>query len=240
MASSGAHVARVELSAEAIRLTREVHRRLPDDGEVAGLLALMLLTDARRPARAPRGRKPRRAGRAGPLAVGPRQDRRGRRAGRATSLATSRAALTSFRPRSPRSTTRRQARRRPTGGRSLPSTSSSSASRRGRWSPSTERSRLPWSTVRARDWSCWRRSTSRCATTTVWRPCAPISWRWPATRSARARRTSAPLASPRAFRSDAISRGEWLPCSGSDPKMKRSDPADQRRGEKDNHVCLTP
>jgi predicted RNA polymerase sigma factor len=52
MASSGAHVARVELSAEAIRLTREVHRRLPDDGEVAGLLALMLLTDARRPARA--------------------------------------------------------------------------------------------------------------------------------------------------------------------------------------------
>ena len=52
MASSGAHVARVELSAEAIRLTREVHRRLPDDGEVAGLLALMLLTDARRAARA--------------------------------------------------------------------------------------------------------------------------------------------------------------------------------------------
>jgi len=52
MASSGAHVARVELSAEATRLTREVHRRLPDDGEVAGLLALMLLTDARRPARA--------------------------------------------------------------------------------------------------------------------------------------------------------------------------------------------
>ena len=51
MASSGARVARVELSTEAIRLTREVHRRLPDEGEVAGLLALMLLTDARRPAR---------------------------------------------------------------------------------------------------------------------------------------------------------------------------------------------
>src|SRR5262249_35948499 len=40
-----------ELSAEAIRLTRLVHRLLPDDTEVAGLLALMLLTDARRPAR---------------------------------------------------------------------------------------------------------------------------------------------------------------------------------------------
>jgi RNA polymerase sigma factor (sigma-70 family) len=51
MASSGARVARVELSAEAIRLAREVRRRLPGDGEVAGLLALMLLTDARRPAR---------------------------------------------------------------------------------------------------------------------------------------------------------------------------------------------
>jgi len=37
------------LSQEAIRLTRWLHRLLPDDGEVAGLLALMLLTDARQP-----------------------------------------------------------------------------------------------------------------------------------------------------------------------------------------------
>jgi RNA polymerase sigma factor (sigma-70 family) len=50
-ASSGAHLQRAELTREAIRLTRVVHQRLPDDGEVAGLLALMLLTDARRPAR---------------------------------------------------------------------------------------------------------------------------------------------------------------------------------------------
>ena len=42
---------RDDLSAEAIRLTRLVHAMLPDDGEVAGLLALMLLTDARRAAR---------------------------------------------------------------------------------------------------------------------------------------------------------------------------------------------
>ena len=40
------------LAAEAIRLARELHRSLPDDGEVAGLLALMLLTDARRSASA--------------------------------------------------------------------------------------------------------------------------------------------------------------------------------------------
>jgi RNA polymerase sigma factor (sigma-70 family) len=50
-ASSGPALQRAELTAEAIRLTRELHRLLPDDGEVAGLLALMLLTDARRPAR---------------------------------------------------------------------------------------------------------------------------------------------------------------------------------------------
>jgi RNA polymerase sigma factor (sigma-70 family) len=50
-ATSGPELQRSELTGEAIRLTREVHRLLPDDGEVAGLLALMLLTDARRPAR---------------------------------------------------------------------------------------------------------------------------------------------------------------------------------------------
>ena len=50
-ASSGTALHRVELATEAIRLTRQLHRLLPDDGEVAGLLALMLLTDARRPAR---------------------------------------------------------------------------------------------------------------------------------------------------------------------------------------------
>jgi RNA polymerase sigma factor (sigma-70 family) len=50
-ASSGPDLQRGELTREAIRLTRAVHRLLPDDGEVAGLLALMLLTDARRAAR---------------------------------------------------------------------------------------------------------------------------------------------------------------------------------------------
>jgi RNA polymerase sigma factor (sigma-70 family) len=50
-ATSGPDLQRRELTREAIRLTRAVHVLLPDDGEVAGLLALMLLTDARRPAR---------------------------------------------------------------------------------------------------------------------------------------------------------------------------------------------
>jgi RNA polymerase sigma factor (sigma-70 family) len=50
-ATSGPHLHRTDLTGEAIRLMRVVHRLLPADGEVAGLLALMLLTDARRPAR---------------------------------------------------------------------------------------------------------------------------------------------------------------------------------------------
>jgi RNA polymerase sigma factor (sigma-70 family) len=50
-ASSGAQIQRHELAHEAIRLTRMLHRLLPGDDEVTGLLALMLLTDARHRAR---------------------------------------------------------------------------------------------------------------------------------------------------------------------------------------------
>ena len=50
-ATAGPGVYRADLTTEAIRLTRLLHRMLPGDGEVAGLLALMLLTDARRAAR---------------------------------------------------------------------------------------------------------------------------------------------------------------------------------------------
>ncbi|TMR90842.1 RNA polymerase sigma factor [Nonomuraea basaltis] len=50
-ATSGPELHRTELTGEAIRLARALHRPLPGDGEVAGLLALMLLTEARRPAR---------------------------------------------------------------------------------------------------------------------------------------------------------------------------------------------
>ena len=49
-ATTGGSLTIPSLAAEAIRLARELHRSLPDDGEVAGLLALMLLTDARRSA----------------------------------------------------------------------------------------------------------------------------------------------------------------------------------------------
>jgi RNA polymerase sigma factor (sigma-70 family) len=50
-ATSGETLNRVELTSEAIRLTRQLRANLPDEGEVAGLLALMLLTEARRDAR---------------------------------------------------------------------------------------------------------------------------------------------------------------------------------------------
>jgi predicted RNA polymerase sigma factor len=50
-ATAGPYLHRADLCAEAIRLARMVYRLLPDTGEVAGLLALMLLTDARRDAR---------------------------------------------------------------------------------------------------------------------------------------------------------------------------------------------
>ncbi|MDX6360905.1 MAG: hypothetical protein QOH37_3959 [Nocardioidaceae bacterium] len=55
-ASSGESVLRVDLSAEAIRLNRSLADLLPGEDEVTALLALMLLTDARRPARVRRGR----------------------------------------------------------------------------------------------------------------------------------------------------------------------------------------
>ena len=82
--SSGPTLQRADLTAEAIRLARLLHALLPDEGEVAGLLALMLLTDARRAARTEPD------GTLVPLAEqdrassGTRADRRRRRADHAT------------------------------------------------------------------------------------------------------------------------------------------------------------
>ena len=66
VASAGSQVQRLDLTAEAIRLTRILHHLVPEDAEAAGLLALMLLTDARREAR---------TGPAGELIPLSRQDR---------------------------------------------------------------------------------------------------------------------------------------------------------------------
>ncbi len=71
---------RAELTGEAIRLTRILRGLLPEEPEVAGLLALLLLTEARREARVRHGQLVP-LGRAGPRRLGPRADRRGPRPG---------------------------------------------------------------------------------------------------------------------------------------------------------------
>jgi len=50
-ATSGRHLTRTDLSSEAVRLGRTLVELMPDEPEVIGLLALMLLTESRRPAR---------------------------------------------------------------------------------------------------------------------------------------------------------------------------------------------
>ena len=147
-ASSGPDLQRADLTAEAIRLARDLHRLLPDDGEVAGLLALMLLTDARRPARTlpdgslvPLAEQDRRSG------TRPRSTRASRSSPRRWRAP--RSGRTSSRRRSPRSTTRRPGPTTRTGARSSSSTSCWPASRPTRWSRSTRPSRSRWSTDRA-------------------------------------------------------------------------------------------
>ena len=129
-ATAGPGVARADLTTEAIRLTRLLHRLMPADGEVAGLLALMLLTDARRAARAdedgslvPLAKQRRELWNVAQIEEGVvARDRDARDDGRSARISSKR--------RSPRSTTKRRRRRRPTGRRSSRSTRSWSASRR--------------------------------------------------------------------------------------------------------------
>ena len=123
-ASSGPALVRADLTAEAIRLTRLLRRLLPGQGEVAGLLALMLLTDARRAARAgPDGRAIPLAEQTGTGGTPPRSPRA--RPSWPRPSAPARSARTSSRRRSPHCMTRRRRRRRPTGSRSSPFTTSS-------------------------------------------------------------------------------------------------------------------
>ena len=121
-ASSGDALIRRELCAEAIRLARVVVSLLPDEPEALGLLALMLLHDARREAR---------VGPDGELVLlddqdrsrwDARPDRRGRRRSSSGRSASAGPGRTSSRRRSPRSTTRPPRPPTPTGRRSPRST----------------------------------------------------------------------------------------------------------------------
>ena len=149
---------RHELTAEAIRLTRLVRALLPEDGEVAGLLALMLLTEARRTARVsasgelvPLDEQDRGAWDAALIAEGHGLVRE-RLADRGGS-----GSLPDPRGDQRRAHLRPRRHATPTGRRSSPSTTSSSASTPRRSSPSTGPSRSPSST--ARRWR-WRPSTA--------------------------------------------------------------------------------
>ena len=79
-ATAGADLVRRGLCDEAIRLARTLAALMPDEPEALGLLALMLLHDAAPRRARRRRRRPRAARGPGPLALGPRRDRRGRRA----------------------------------------------------------------------------------------------------------------------------------------------------------------
>ena len=146
-ASSGESLIRRELCAEAIRLARILADLMPAEPEAQGLLALMLLTDARRPARRGPGRVARPARGPGPRAVVGAGDRGGTRASSTARCAWAGSGRTSSRRPSPPSTTRRRLRRRPTGRRSSGCTRCSSGSRRRPSSTSTGRWRWPRSRV---------------------------------------------------------------------------------------------
>jgi RNA polymerase sigma-70 factor, ECF subfamily len=131
-ATSGDGLVRTDLSAEAIRLARVLVELMPDEPEAVGLLALMLLTDARRPARvAPDGTMVRLSDQDRSL-----WDRALIAEGHDLVIACLRRAgpgPTSSRPPSPRSTPPHPPRPTPTGPGSWPSTTSCSRCAPPRW-----------------------------------------------------------------------------------------------------------
>jgi hypothetical protein len=181
---------RGDLTAEAIRLTRLVRDLMPGDGEVVGLLALMLLTEARRTARMSAG---------GELVALGDQDRgawdreliaEGHALVRARLAAGQPPGGSRSRPRSTPSTPTPATSATPTGRRSSRSTTSSWSSTARRSSGSTGRSRSPSST--APRWR-WPRSTAcRSRATTSSTPPAPSCCAGWAAATRRGRRTAGP------------------------------------------------
>ena len=185
-ASSGERLARADLCEEAIRLSRLLCLLLPGDAEARGLLALMLLTDARRPARVDAhgdtSRSSSRTARAGTASGSPKASPRS-----PTRCGSARPAATSCRRRSPPPTCAR------TGATSPRSTARwPRSSRRPSWR-STARPPSGWRARRRTACWCSRRccaspscaATSRC--TRLTRSCCGAR----ATTAARRTRTAA-------------------------------------------------
>ena len=169
----GTDPVRHDLIAEAIRLTRLIRALMPEDGEVAGLLALLLLTEARHTARvSASGELVTLCQRARPWDLGPGADRRGSPAGaRAPGRGgPSRVATRSSQRSAPVHTSARDV-RDTDWSQVVALSTSSSASIPPRSSPSTGPSRWPSST--ARRWH-WRPSTVSRTTGRLSRlPCDP-------------------------------------------------------------------
>ena len=181
--SAGPHLQRLELSREAIRLTRCVHALLPDDAEVAGLLALMLLTDARRLAR---------TGPDGELIPLTKQDRTlWDQAEIAEGIALLTAALSKgsigpYQLQAAIAAVHDEAGatpRIPTGRRSWRCMNCSSACPTIPWWRSITPSPRPWCTAHPKGSSCSARSTPMRELPAIIAstPFAPICWKWPAT-----------------------------------------------------------
>ena len=131
VATTGDSLVRADLCVEAIRLTRLVVELLPAEAEAHGLLSLLLLTDARRPARTDAdGRRSASRTRTGPAGTAPRSPKA---PPCSTTPSDSAGPVRSrCRRRSRRSTPRRRPGTPPTGRRSPPSTASSTGSPRRR------------------------------------------------------------------------------------------------------------
>ena len=182
-ATDGDRLVRGELCDEAIRLGELLCRLMPDDAEVWGLLALMLLHDARRAARVdPSGRYVALDEQDRSLWDQDRIRRGPREAGARRAPAASRASI-SCRPRSRPCRSRRRTPRPPTGRRSPSCTAPWPASTRRRWSSSTARSPSAWPPGPRRAWSCSSRcspirrssATSRCTRRTPSCSAAPAT-----------------------------------------------------------------
>ena len=211
---------RGDLTAEAIRLTRLVRDLLPANGEVAGLLALMLLTEARRAARVSASGELVILARAGPRRLGPRADRRGPRPGPcAPRLRPGAGALPDpgRDQRRPHRRPRRSRHRLVAGRRALRPVGR--ASTRPRSCGSTGRSRSPSSTARRSGWRRW--TVCRWRATTPTTPPAPSCCAGWADTGSRGRHTTGHRAG-RQHRRDGVPHPPPRPADGPVTRRRRT------------------
>jgi RNA polymerase sigma-70 factor (ECF subfamily) len=185
-APNGQELVRADLVDRALRLTRMLAQLMPDEREVRGLLALLLLTDARRATRSTSD---------GRLALLQEQDRSAwdRAAiaeGTALVVGADTPAASPCRPRSPRCTRRRHPTPRPTGTRCAGSMTNCCGSGPRRWSSSTGAWQRPWWTVQPSPWPNWPRwsATNAWPATGTSPPPGPIccvGWAGPTKRPTR-------------------------------------------------------